>query len=154
MYSTLLSSFLLIGGPCDTVPPPLNRSIVTFVEEHLDQKVGSGECWDLVAEALDKAGAKWDGEFDFGKPVDPLRECVYPGDIIHFKNVTLRTMSNGRTSTTRMDDHTAVITFVKDRGVFQLGHQNTSTSGRKVGHSDIDLRHLVGGEYTVFRPEP
>jgi hypothetical protein len=56
MYSTLLSSFLLIGGPCDTVPPPLNRSILTFVEEHLDQKVGSGECWDLVAVALDKAG--------------------------------------------------------------------------------------------------
>ena len=41
-----------------------------------------------------------------------------------------------------------------ERGVFQLGHQNTSFSGRKVGHSDIDLRNLAGGEYTVFRPEP
>jgi hypothetical protein len=79
---------------------------------------------------------------------------VYPGDIIHFKNVTLRSTDNGRTSTIRMDDHTAVITLVMDRGTFRLGHQNTTTSGRKVGHSDINLRHLAGGEYTVFRPEP
>jgi len=154
MITALLPFLLFPGVPCDTVPPPLNQAIVTFVEEHLDKKVGSGECWDLAAEALDKAGATWNGEYDFGKPIDPLRECVYPGDIIHFKNVTLRTFVNGQTSTTRMNDHTAVITFVMDRGVFQLGHQNTSFSGRKVGHSDIDLRNLAGGEYTVFRPEP
>jgi len=154
MKLLLLACLLQPGGPCDSVPPPVNRAVVAFVQAHAGQRVGRGECWDLAAEALDAAGARWDGEKGFGDPVDPMKDCVHAGDIIHFSKATFRHFEGGLTRTERMDDHTAVIIRVQDRGVYTLAHQNTPVTGRKVGFSDIDLRHIAGGKYVVYRPRP
>lgn len=154
MIALLLSCCVWIGDPCDTVPPVLNQAIVAFVTSHMGQRVGSGECWDLAAQALDRAKADWDGAYGYGKPVDPMKACVYPGDIIRFQKVTMRHFDSGRTFTETMSEHTAVILEVTGPGSYVVGHQNTSGTGRKVGSSTIDLRHVVSGKYTVFRPQP
>ncbi len=152
MNALLASALLLMGGPCDTVPPPVNQAVAAFVRAHAGERVGRGECWDLAAEALDAAGAEWDGAYGYGTAINPMKDCVYPGDIIHFTNTTFRHYENGATRVDRMDNHTAVIMEVRERGVFSLGHQNTQATGRKVGFSEIDLRHIVGGKYVVYRP--
>jgi hypothetical protein len=78
---------------------------------------------------------------------------VYPGDIIRFQRVTSRHVENGRTTTEVMREHTAVIMAVNGTGNYVIGHQNTTSTGRKVGYSTIDLHHVVSGTYTVFRPQ-
>jgi hypothetical protein len=153
MNALLLTCLPLVGSACDTVPPVLNQAIVAFVTDHFGQRVGGGECWDLAAQALDGAQARWDGAYLYGKPVDPLKECVYPGDIIRFQKVTIRHFEDGRTTTERMSEHTAIILEVRGPATYVVGHQNTSDTGRKVGSSTVDLHHVVSGKYTVFRPQ-
>src|SRR5258706_3314819 len=65
----------------DTLPE-LNQQILDFVNAHLKKKVGRGECWDLAAEALNQAGAKWNHKYNYGKHIDPDSTTVFPGDII------------------------------------------------------------------------
>ena len=83
MTGLLLVLALGSGAPggCDSVPV-LNQRVIAFVKDHVGKRVGTGECWDLAAQALAKAGATWDGAYGFGKRVDPLKECVHPGDIM------------------------------------------------------------------------
>lgn len=132
----------------------MNQAVLAFVQCHAGQRVVRGECWDLVAEALDGAGARWDGEQDLGDAVNPLKDRMHAGDVIHFSNTTFRHFKGGLTRTERMDDHTAVIIRVQDRGICTLAHRNTPSTGKKEGFSAIDLRHIVGGKYVVYRPRP
>src|SRR5664279_3849155 len=74
---------------CDTIPV-LNKSIITFVKTKIGKKVGKGEFWDVAAEALNFAGAKWDGQYKFGKEVNYKKDCVFPGDIMQFEGITLK----------------------------------------------------------------
>ena len=139
-------------GNCDSIPA-LNQRVVAFVNDHTGKRVGSGECWDLAALALAKAGADRDGAYGFGRRVDPLKECVHPGDIIRFQGVLLRHTSESSTHEERMSEHTAVIMEVKGPGMYRIGHQNMDSTGRKVGFSDIDVRYIVKGKYTIHRPQ-
>lgn len=138
----------------DTIPPvPLvNNEILNFVNTKINKKVGRGECWDLAAEALNASGAKWDGKFKFGKEINSDLDSVYPGDIIQFKGVKTKYMENGIKYTENMTQHTAIIYSVKGKGVFDLAHQNTHFSGKKVGISELDLKNIVKGKYIIYRP--
>jgi hypothetical protein len=135
-------------------PPPVNRKVLEFVDRNMGVTVGRGECWDLAAEALDHADAQWDGAWKFGRPVDPVKEEVLPGDIVRFRNVLTRHRSGTMQREERMADHTAVIHQVHDRGIYTLAHQNTDVSGRKVGVSRFLLEHVVRGKVEFFRPVP
>src|SRR5689334_13502000 len=73
----------------DTATPALNQRVVDFVKSKVGKKVGAGECWDLAAEALNTAGARWDGLYGFGELVDWKKAEVYPGDIVQFENVDI-----------------------------------------------------------------
>ncbi|MCC7502771.1 MAG: hypothetical protein IT229_09595 [Flavobacteriales bacterium] len=137
---------------CDSVPV-INQRVVAFVNDHAGKRVGTGECWDLAAQGLTKAGATWDGAYGFGRRVDPLKECVHPGDIIRFQGVLLRQTTETSTHEERMSEHTAVIMQVKGPGMYRLGHQNMGSSGRKVGFSDIDVQYIVKGKCTIYRPQ-
>src|SRR4051812_6439423 len=76
ILACLASSLFLSFSPvCDNVPD-LNLKVYSFVKSSLGKKIGRGECWDLAAQALDKAGASWDGQFGFGDKIDPLKDCV------------------------------------------------------------------------------
>ena len=119
---------------------------------NMKKKVGRGECWDLAAEALDHAGASWDHKYAFGTVVNPEKEVVFPGDIVQFENVLTRDKSGNVAREEKMPKHTAIIYRVIDKGVYDIAHQNTDITGRKVGLSRFVLDHVVRGTVTVYRP--
>jgi hypothetical protein len=144
-------SIQLLPPSCDSIPE-LNKKILVLVRRQIGKTVDRGECWDLAALVLNQTSAKWNGEYGFGRKIDPEKECVYPGDIIQFEGVKIKYTKGRAEYTETMAHHTAVINEVKAKGVFVLAHQNTGTSGRKVGLSDLDLKTIVKGKYMIYRP--
>jgi hypothetical protein len=132
--------------------PALNRQVRAYVQAHLAQKVGRGECWDLAAAALRSTGAILDGLYRFGQPVDPRKACVFPGDVIQFEGVVVAYERGGRRHREEMGHHTAVVYQVTGPGAFVLAHQNFGPAGRKVGLTPLDLRDVQRGQLTIYRP--
>jgi hypothetical protein len=156
-FSLLLA--LLVAGftvsfrsDCDNAPD-LNRRIQAFVKSSLGKKIGRGECWDLAAEALNSTGAKWDGQFGFGKPIDPRKDCVFPGDVIQFRNVRVTYRKGNTFYEEEMDQHTALVYEVKEKGKYVVAEQNTSRLGRRVGLNDLELENIRKGRTQFFRPQ-
>lgn len=133
--------------------PALNEQVVAFVTSKLNKKVGRGECWDLAAEALNNAGASWDGQLKFGKVIDPKTEVIYPGDIIQFENVQVKYSVGQANFSESYPHHTAVVYKVLADGSYEIAQQNTSATGRKVGIGKLDLKNVTKGQLTFFRPE-
>ena len=133
--------------------PPLNREIISYVETVIGQQVDRGECWDLAYQALTRIDAKWDGEYKYGRQLNPKRHQIYPGDLIQFRNVKVRYQEGNTIYTETMDHHTAIVYRVIDEGVFELAHQNTGFSGRTVGISKLDLSTVTSGRMWFYRPE-
>lgn len=131
---------------------PLNNQIIAFVKSKMKKTVGEGECWDLAAEALNLVKAKWDGEYEFGKKIDYTKDCVYPGDIVQFKDIHVKYIENGENYKELMEHHTAIIYEVKGVGDYILAHQNTAFTGRKVGTSSLNVKNITKGTITVYRP--
>jgi len=132
--------------------PPLNRDILHYVESVIGIQVDRGECWDLAYQALNRNNASWDGQFKYGRLLNPKKEMVYPGDIIQFKDVKLRYTKGQMIITEVMDQHTAIIYKVIDTGHFEIAHQNNQFSGRKVGISEFNLNHVIKGKVYIYRP--
>ena len=133
--------------------PEMNKQITEFVTSKIKKKVGTGECWDLAAEALQLVNAKWNMKYVYGKEINNKTEPIFPGDIIQFENVVLNYEINGRKYTEKMQHHTAIIYEVKDNTNFVLAHQNTGYTGKKVGLSPLDLSTLTKGKFKVYRAE-
>lgn len=136
---------------CDNTPA-LNKKIIIYVDSQIGKKVGRGECWDLAAEALNSTEAKWDGNYAFGKEVNPKTECVYPGDIIQFSNVTVKWQKDRTIYMEEMEKHTAIIYEVKSSENFMLADQNTGFSGKKVGIHSLEVKNITSGKYKIYRP--
>jgi len=136
---------------CDQIPE-LNKKMIEFVKSNLNKKVGRGECWDLAAQGLDEIGAAWDKNYGFGKEIDVKKDCVYPGDIIQFEGVKIEYHKKNTMYWEELDHHTAIVFKVIDKGNFLMAEQNTSTLGRKVGFSNLELKNILKGTYKVFRP--
>ena len=141
----------VFSAPCDTIPE-LNQKIVGIVKQQIGKTVDRGECWDLAALVLNQTGAKWDRQYTFGRNVDLGKECACPGDLIQFEGVMIKYTKGRTVFEETMSHHTAIIFEVKAKDVFVLAHQNTGTSGRKVGLSDIDIKTIIKGKYQIFRP--
>lgn len=137
--------------PCDGIPA-LNTEIIKYVKTKVSKKVGRGECWDLAAEALNTVGAKWDGDYGFGKPVNLNKECVYPGDVIQFTDVTVMYQKDQSIFTEVMQQHTAIIYEVKAAKEFVLADQNTGSSGKTVGLHPLELKNITSGTFKIYRP--
>jgi hypothetical protein len=137
--------------PCDQVPE-LNSKMLDFVRAQLNKKVGRGECWDLAAQGLNTIGASWDKKYGFGREVNPLKDCVYPGDIIQFEGVEIQYQKKNTIYRETLEHHTAVIFAVRGTGLYTTAEQNTSTHGKKVGLSQLELKNVLKGSYKVFRP--
>ncbi len=135
----------------DTLPP-INNDIIAYVDAHLHQKVGYGECWDLAAIPLNNSNAKWDKKYVFGKLLNPRKDSILAGDIIQFEGVVIKTRHGNSLITSYLEHHTAIIYTVFGNYRYRLAEQNTSNLGRKVGFSDIDLSNLVKGNFMIYRP--
>jgi hypothetical protein len=136
---------------CDSIPP-LNKRIVDFAQSKLHQKVGMGECWDLAAEALEAAGAKWNHEYKFGRLIDISKECIYVGDIIQFEKVKIDYKENNTHYRESLPHHTAIVYEIEEQDEFTLIEQNTGRLGEKVGLSPLQLRNIKAGKYKIYRP--
>ncbi|HUX53764.1 MAG TPA: hypothetical protein VMV56_05085 [Williamwhitmania sp.] len=144
----LLGTELAIGQEL----PVLNQKIVDYVTTVIGKKVDRGECWDLANRALTNNNAEWDGEYKYGKRIDPKKDVVLPGDIIQFENVKVVFKKGNTTTTEMMPHHTAIVYKVIAPGVYELAHQNTGFSGRKVGLSEFNLSNMVKGRIYFYRP--
>jgi len=132
--------------------PPLNHHVLQYVESVVGTRVDRGECWDLARQALEHSEASWDGSYGFGKVVKHRKEKVLPGDIVQFEKVVVRYTEGLTTYTENYDHHTAIVYRVKGRGRFELAHQNTGFSGKKVGISPLNLDHVIRGKISFYRP--
>lgn len=133
--------------------PELNQKILAFVDSKMKKKVGRGECWDLAAEALNAAGAKWNGKFKFGRLLNADTDSILPGDIIQFEGVKIKFEKNGAKYREVLNHHTGIIYTVKGSRQFDMANQNTDRFGRKVGITFINLEEVVSGRYFIYRPE-
>ena len=131
--------------------PDLNREILAFVNSHMKKKVGRGECWDLAAEALNSAGAKWNGKFQFGRKLEK-GEAILPGDIIQFEGVKIKYQEGNARYTQVLKHHTGIIYSLKSQTQFDMANQNTEEHGKKVTLSFIDLDNIATGHYYIYRP--
>ena len=132
--------------------PEVNAQVLAFVEVHRGKRVGTGQCWDLAAAALNAAHAKWDGRYGFGTPVDPVMEVVLPGDIIQFEGVLVEHVGPNSKSQESFSHHTAIVQAVLGTGHYTIAHQNFGRAGRKVSLLDLELDHIVKGTFTIYRP--
>jgi hypothetical protein len=152
----LLASFFVKNISAQSTIPEANATIIKYIESVIGKKVDRGECWDLANQALKLVKADWDGEFKYGKLLDPKKDTIYPGDIIQFKNVVIEEVEeNGNETLTtkqKMAQHTAIVYKVNGQGDFMIAHQNTSFSGRKVGVSRLVLKYVKRGQIYIYRP--
>ncbi len=133
--------------------PPLNQKIVDYVKTVIGKKVDRGECWDLANRALTDNKAEWDGEYKYGTLLNPKKDEILPGDIIQFEKVKVVFKVGNTTTTEMMPHHTAIVYRVIEAGTYELAHQNTGFSGRKVGLSEFNLNNMVKGKIYIYRPE-
>jgi hypothetical protein len=133
--------------------PETNLRIISFVKGVIDKKVGKGECWDLAAEALNSAGAKWTPPYAFGKLVDYKKEEIIPGDIIQISNVVMESRSDTAITRWKMVQHTAILFENGTNGSVQVAEQNVN-GVRKVMISNWNLNDIKSGKMQFYRPQP
>ena len=149
---TILAIFTITALKGQEIPT-LNSDIISYVKSVIGQKVDLVECWDLAYQALNRADATWDGQYQYGKRLNPATDTIYPGDIIQFENVKIKYSEGLTTHTETMAHHTAIIYEVLNKGHYRIAHQNTGFSGRKVGLSELQLKHVVRGKLFIYRPQ-
>jgi hypothetical protein len=163
----LILASIAIAGRAGTTPTVSSAEarLVAYAHSKLGQKVGSGECTDLVNEALRIAHAR-PGDFTdpandhWGHSRGQLKTGIKPGDIIQFENCVFKStikLKNGGTRSSEQDmpHHTAIVRN-EDGHHVHLYHQNTEGDITKsiVHETSLDLRTLQTGHYTVWSPIP
>jgi signal peptidase I len=120
-----------------------NDAIIAYADKQMGKKVDRGECWDLIAFALNDVKAEWKAPFDFGKEI---KSNLIPGDIIRFENVKFEHEFGSMT----FPDHYAIVYEVKDKDNIVIAHQNHNNK-RVVQLLDIKLSDKKKGKMTFYR---
>ena len=161
------------GGANKKAPqvPELNQKVVKFCIANLGKKVDNGECAQLVSLAFRDVGAKVWGELPAPKPpmqaddyvwgrlLNPDKETIFPGDIIQFRDVEIKSVYPNRSwRTWSYPHHTAVIYQVVGKNKYVVLHQNvgdrTKTLEQKqvVQKEALDLSRKFEGTVWLYRP--
>lgn len=152
ILTVVCTAFIEYTGFSQDSLPELNKQVIEIVKTTIGKKVDRGECWDLANKVLTELKADWDLKYKYGNPVNYKKEIVYPGDIIQFEGVKVKYKKGNATYTETMDHHTAIVYRVIEPGVFELAHQNTGFSGKKVGLSTLDISTIIKGKMSIYRP--
>lgn len=150
-FIILLCPLFFVQGYAQQAPE-LNQKIVEMVKTLIGKKVNRGECWDLAYEVLTQNNCEWNGQYVFGKKLDPKTDSIYPGDFLQFYNVTLKYNESNYFYKESFKLHTAIIYSVKGKGFYEIADQNNDKYGRKVGISELNLRNKISGTIEFFRP--
>ena len=151
---SLLFLFIFTSASSQKETPDINKKIVEYVKSTIGTQVNRGECWDLAYEAITRHECMWDWEYEYGELYDPKKETVFPGDLIQFENVVVKYRKGNMSVTETMSHHTAIVYRIIDqeKKIFELAHQNTEFSGKKVGLSEFNLNQVKGGEIMFYHP--
>ncbi len=152
IFFVLVISIFLFSQVNAQTTPKLNKEILKYVKSVEGKKVDRGECWDLANQALILVNADWDKAFVYGDKLDPMKDEIFPGDLIQFDNIKIQYTEGNATYTETMGQHTAIVYKVLADGVFEIAHQNTGFSGRKVGISELNINNIVKGKIYFYRP--
>jgi hypothetical protein len=172
----LLASLWAVAAEQDAQPPTTNDKIVKFCKDHLDKKVGAGECTSLAEAALKHGGAKPrtafkdspnEGDYVWGELVYALeikedsqketkvpKMTIQPGDVIQFRDArfkgrNLRGLQNYETT---CPHHTSIVLAVeKENNVITVLEQNVNGK-RKVMEGSYRQTDLKTGWLRVYRP--
>lgn len=136
--------FLIIGF--STFAQEHAKAVVKYAVDNLGKKIDRGECWDLVAFALDNSGATWSMPFDFGDQYDYKSETIQVGDIISFDGVRFE---NDQGYTT-FPMHYAIVHEVIDKNKIVIIHQNHNNK-KVVQTLEINLADLKKGTMQFYR---
>jgi hypothetical protein len=148
----LLILFLVFfGTSVKAQTPDLNEKIISFVESKINARVGSGDCWDLAKEVLTANNCKWDGQYEFGKLINPRKDTVYPGDFIQFYNVQIQYNKNDTVVKEQYPRHTAIVYQVKPNNEYVIAHQNCNHI-KLVTLSGFKLSTIRTGYVKFYRP--
>lgn len=155
-YLLVIIAILLVSKGFSQTPPQ-NKKIVNFLNTVIGKKVDRGECWDLANAALSASDSYFDRSskksiYIYGEPINPDKDQIYPGDLIQFKNVKLKYTKDNVEYREQMSHHTAIVYKVHGPGNFEIAHQNTSFSGKKVGVSALKLQDVEKGKLSFYRP--
>lgn len=136
--------------------PPLNQKVIEYIATTIGTQVNRGECWDLAYEALTRNEAMWDWAYEYGEKIDPRHDTIFPGDFVQFEDVVMKYQKGNMLITETMEHHTAIVYRVIDADnlIYELAHQNTEFSGRKVGLSEFNLNYVTKGHVKFYRPVP
>jgi len=152
-------------APRTVTPHPLTSvgsPMVAYLEAHLGQRVGGGECAQLAVEALRASGARFAWltsttlDYAWGAGLTTIvgtaNGGVYrtaaefqPGDVIQFTNARFR---DGTVAV----HHTAIVAAVDSAGHVTAVYQQNANGVRAVTKNALDLSQLVGGYVKVYRP--
>lgn len=144
----------------DTVVDEISSKVVSWAHGKLGQRVGRGECWDLVDAALKAAGARssttkgHDDDYNWGTAI--RLEEVAPGDVLQFRDfvVTTRTdkvvrFPDGRISSSmaetlaRRPHHSAIVYHVDGGGQFRVYEQHVKPAGPRVQDHVVPTRNVA-----------
>jgi hypothetical protein len=138
--------------PCGATPA-LNKKILNYVDANMGKIIGRGECWDVVAGALNSSGAKWDKKFGFGKEVSYTTDCVFPGDIIQLNDALVLDVSQkGLKVYDEFPQHSAIIIEVKNKMEYVLADQNFGFQKKNLSKHTLSLKNLTRGTVKIYRP--
>ena len=137
--------------------------MAAYLDAHLGQQGGGGECAHLAVEALRASGARfaWLGgttsDYPWGRlmtqvtggasgavssnPAAPLRV----GDVIQYTNARFR---DGTTA----GHHTSIVAAVDWAGQVTAVYQQNFNEARYVTRQPLDLSQLIAGSVKVYRP--
>jgi hypothetical protein len=152
-------AFLIVW--LDSGPPALGDRVVEFARSHLGEKVGSGDCSDLVRSALRDAGTR---PGPWGEPVGCIGDAR-PGDVLVFTDAVFRgrKKEGGRISfwSYRLADHIAIVEGTDKRKgalIITILHQNVGYNEpdpekkKVVQRWTISMEELREGTVRAFRP--
>lgn len=152
-YLVLFSWMVLFyQGFSQTDLPVLNKKVIVYVQSVIGKQVGTGECWDLAHEALNFAGARWDGAYGFGKRLTYGKEKLFPGDIVQFTGVMMENKVGNSVLRWKMPKHTAVVYEVRSEMEIILAEQNFNNI-RRVMLNSYNLNDVKKGELSFYRPQ-
>ena len=154
----------------------LAGKIIAFARGKIGQRFASGECFDLVDQALRSAGAKSAADFgtvtkgaDYVWGTAVTFADVQPGDVIQFRNYrydrTIDTDTSTDTDFQERPHHTAIVETVDGNGALTVLEQNVpdgspgqrmqlffSSATTKSGGKTTKI--VVKGTVRFYRPQP
>ncbi len=139
------------ASDCGAIPAK-NKKIVAYIKTKIGKTVGE-YCNDFFHEAYKAGGTNY---YDtFGYPgLDFTKDCIYPGDMIILRNVSISGKRNGESTGIKYDNWQInyLIYKVISKGVYEVVRTETIDKKDKVSLTEIDINKFKGTKPHIYHP--